>query len=133
MGRNKFSPHPSMGLPPGWNVGDLPRSYSTPNKVVNAVTANSTSTAFNPEANTVELYAQFSDGATSCSVTLLNDDGTGTFVAIKTFDGVNLFNCSNLVVGEWPTDVSLAGRQCKIQISNYSGTGTITVLCTRLN
>jgi hypothetical protein len=100
--------------------------------VVTAATGNVLSASFEPQANSVQIIAQFSDGGTTCDVTLLNDDGTGTFVAVATFTGVSLFK-NGMTVGEWPTGISLGGRACKLQIANYTGTGSITLSYKRLN
>lgn len=132
MGRSKLSPHPSMGLPPGWRVGDLSPSYSSPVAVITAAAANVTSASFEPQANSIQIIAQFSDGRTSCDISLLNDDGTGTFVTVATFTGVTLFK-NGMTVGEWPTGISLGGRACKLQIANYAGTGSVTLSYKRLN
>lgn len=133
MGRSPLTPHPSMGLPPGWRVSDLTPSYSTPVSVVATTAVNVTSAAFNPHANSIELYAQFSDGLTSCNISVLNDDGAGNFITVATFTGINLFKASGLTVGEWPTGKSLGGRAVKIVIANIAGGGTVTVLSQRLN
>src|ERR1039458_8960741 len=120
MGRSPFTPEPFMGLPPRWRVSDLTPSYSTP-------------VSMNPQANSIELYPQFSNGDTTCTIEVLNDDGTGTFNVVATFNGVSLFNASSCVVGEWPTGISLGGRSVKVAVSNITGTGTVTVLLQRLN
>ena len=133
MGRSPFTPEPFMGLPPRWRVSDLTPSYSTPVSVVAATTVAITSAAMNPQANSIELYPQFSNGDTTCTIEVLNDDGTGTFNVVATFNGVSLFNASSCVVGEWPTGISLGGRSVKVAISNITGTGTVTVLLQRLN
>lgn len=133
MGRSPFSTHPSMGLPPTWKVSDLSPSYSSPASVLAATTINTTSAAFNPQANSIELYPQFSDGNTSCDIIVLNDDGTGTFNVVATFPHIDLFNASSCSVGEYPTGISLGGRAIKIQIANIAGGGSVTVLVQRLN
>jgi hypothetical protein len=133
MGRSPLSPHPSMGLPPRWNVGDLTPSYSTPATLLTAITAGTTSAAINPQANSIEVVPSFTDGTTSCTIEVLNDDGTGTFVSVKTFTGVTIFNASGLEVGEWPTGISLKGRAIKVTVSAIVGPGAITVKILRLN
>ena len=132
-GRSPFTPEPFMGLPPRWRVSDLTPSYSTPMVAVPATSVAVTSAAVNPQANGIEIYPQFSNGDTSCTLKVLNDDGTGTFNVVAEFDNVSLFNASGCAVGPWPQGISLGGRAVKIDISNIVGTGTVTVLLQRLN
>jgi hypothetical protein len=133
MGRSVFSTHPSMGLPPTWKVSDLTPSYSTPAVIQAATAVNIISASFNPQANSVEIYPQFSDGKTSCDISILNDDGTGTFHVVATFTGITLFKASGLSVGEYPTGISLGGRAIQVQVANIAGGGTVAVLVQRLN
>ena len=131
MARSTFSPDPAMGLPPRWNVGDLPQSYSTPVEVLHAVSANTVSAAFNPQGNAAEIWCTFSKADTKCSIVVTADDGTGTFVPLATFNNVSMLADSNLQVGEFWQGRSLAGRPIKVAVANYSGTGTITVRVSR--
>jgi hypothetical protein len=122
-----------MGLPPTWKVGDLNPSYSTPVEVVPATAIAVISAAYNPQGNSIALYPRFSDGLTSCSLAVLNDDGTGTFVQVASFDNINLFNAESCTVGEWPTGISLGGRAIEIAVSNLVGPGSVNVFVQRLN
>lgn len=131
--RSTFSPHPLMGLPPGWNVGDMETSYTSAQSVIAAATGNIVSAAYNANANSVELITQFSDGATKCSLVVSNDDGTGTFVTVATFNNVSNANETNLYVGQLVQKITLQGRAIKVAITNYTGTGTISVFAKRLN
>jgi hypothetical protein len=132
-GRSPFSPYPSLGLPPRWRVSDMTPSYSTPVLVVPATSSTVTSAPYDPAANSIEVYPQFSDGETSCTITVLNDNGTGTFVPVAVFNGIDLFHASGITVGEWPQGISLGGRNIQIEVSNIVGTGTVTVKVQRLN
>lgn len=132
-GRSPYSPHPSMGLPPRWRVSDLTPSYSTPSTVLAATAVNVTSDAFNPQANSIEIYPQFSDGLTKCDISVQNEDASGVYNTVATFPGITLFKASGLSVGEFPQGISLGGRNIKIVIANITGGGTVTVLVQRLN
>ena len=131
--RSTFSPSPVMGLPPRWNVGDLSQSYSTPVDMITAAAGDTTSAAFNPQANSVELWVTFSDNLTSCSIVVYGDIGDGTFQEVATFDNVNMLNCSNLSVGEFANNIRLGGRAIKVATTNHAGPGTVTVRCNRLS
>jgi hypothetical protein len=131
--RSTFSTHPMMGLPPRWKVGDMDPSYDTPQAVVTGATGNSLSNAFNPYANEVALTVQFSAPTISCALTVLNDDGTGNFVPVATFNNVSESNDGGLLVGQLIQNITLQGRAIKVQISNWTGAGTLTVNCKRMN
>ena len=131
--RSTFSPHPLMGLPPRWNVGDLEPSYSTALPVITEASGNMTSNAFSAEANSIELTTVFSDGVTKCDLVVSNDNGTGTFVTVATFTGVSNANEGALYIGALVQNITLQGRAIKVAIQNFSGPGTVTVNCKRLN
>lgn len=131
--RSPFSTHPSMGLPPTWKTGDLDPSYDTPQPVITGASGNTTSGAFNPYANSVVLTVQFSSASASCTLTVTNDNGTGTFVPVATFNNVSMENDGGLYVGELVQQITLQGRAIEVQISNWTGTGTLTVNCKRMN
>ena len=131
--RSTYSPHPSMGLPPRWNIGDIPQAYSTPVQMIAATSVNTTSAAFNPEANSVELFTAFSDVSTFCDIIVTNDDGTGTFVQVAEFLGVGLLKDSNLYIGQLDQGITLQGRAIKVTVQNFRGSGTVAVSCNRLN
>lgn len=134
MGRSPLSPHPMMGLPPGWRISDLTPAYTSQVLVIPATTTSPiTSAAINPHANSVEIILAFVDQFTSCDVALSLDDGTGTFNIVKTFTGCTIFNTGGLTVGEWPTGISLNGRSIKVTIQNRVGPGTVAASVLRLN
>jgi hypothetical protein len=91
------------------------------------------SAAFDPQANSVELYATFSDDITSCTLEIYTTNAAGAFVPIAVYNNVSSLNCSNLYAGEFIQNVSLRGRPVQVAISNYTGAGTITISCNRLN
>jgi hypothetical protein len=132
MGRTPLSPDPSMGLPPGWRVSDLPPSYSTASVVQVATAVNITSAAFNPHANSIQIIPRFSDGVTSCDIQLFNDDGTGNFVLVATWKQINLFTSSSVSFGEYPQDLTLGGRSIQIGVANITGGGSVSIGVLRL-
>lgn len=132
-GRSTFSTHPMMGLPSCWKVGDMDPGYDTPQPVITAATGNTTSTAFNANAREVALSVVFSSPAASCTLTVTNDDGTGTFVPVATFPNVSASNDTGLLVGQLVQGITLQGRAIKVVISAWTGTGTLTVNCKRMN
>ena len=130
--RSTFSPHPLMGLPPRWNVGDLEASYS------NAVpllinSGNGTSASYNPQANSIELHTKFTNESDTCTITVTNDDGTGTYTQVAQFVGVTGTNDSNLYVGALVQNITLQGRPIIVTISDYNGIGSVTISVKRLN
>lgn len=130
--RSTFSPHPLMGLPPRWNVGDLEASYSSAVPVlINA--NNATSSEFNPQANSIELYTSFTNDADTCTITVTNDNGTGSYVQVAQFTGVSGTSDGNLYVGALVQNITLQGRAIRVQVSNYNGIGTVTISVKRLN
>lgn len=131
-GRVLASTSPLMG-PPGWTAGDMTPSYCTPATVVDSKTGNYLSDPYNPSANGIELYSQFSDGTTSCDIAILSDDGTGNYTVVATFIGKNALKAGGMTVGQWPTGISLLGRNIKIQLLNFVGAGLVTVKVQRLN
>ncbi len=135
--RSTFKTHPSMGLPPTWSVGDLPMQFSTPTIVLNQVSATTVSAAFNPQANSIEIWANFADGFTVCDLVVYNLIG-GVMTEVATFVGVSLFNCSNLYVGELDQHITLQGQPIQITATNFRTTnagipGPVTVGVTRIN
>jgi hypothetical protein len=135
--RSTFKTHPSMGLPPTWNVGDLPMQFSTPTVILNQVSSNTSSAAFNPQANSIEIWANFADGFTVCDLVVSNLIN-GVMTQVAEFDGVSLFNCSNLYVGELDQGITLQGQPIQITAQNFRTTnagtpGPVTVGVSRIN
>jgi hypothetical protein len=121
-----------MGLPPGWRISDLPAGYTSPVSLITAIGVDTTSAAYNPHANSIQVLPAFSDGNTKCDVIVLNDDGTGTFVQVAEFLGVSLFK-ESLYVGELDQQITLGGRNIKVTVQNFSGGGTVAISIARLN
>lgn len=129
------TPHPIYGIAAGgFSVGDLPPSYSSGSEIVflTAVTGNQISAAKQTNANMgLQVNAVFSDAATSCTLTVLRADPGGDTV-LATFQDVNNLS-SDLYVGWFDQRVEINAVPVKVQISNYTGTGTITVTGVRTN
>jgi hypothetical protein len=131
-GRTPFTTGACMGLPPKWRVSDLGPSYTNPAVILNAVSANILSTAFAAESHSVELLLLFSDGVTKADIALWVDNGTGTFVLVGTRTGCSILK-QDLFFGQLDDNYDLMARSVKVQVLNYTGTGTITVRLNRLN
>jgi hypothetical protein len=119
------TPHPMFGaLPPGFGIGDMPQSYDDGIVAFNAVTGNQTSTPIDIAGQAIELVAVFSDLHTSCTITVIASDGVTT---LATFNGVSTLNSGNLYVGFAEQRVLVGGGALTFVLSNYSGTGTLTL------
>jgi hypothetical protein len=122
------TPHPIYGNCVGFSVGDLPKTYEVGLTVFNAITANTTSPAIDVAANAIELGATFSDLHTSCSITVYLADGV---TQIANFDNVSTLNSSGLYVGFFDQRVIIGGGKLVFKASNWSGSGTLTLLVRR--
>jgi hypothetical protein len=131
-GRTPYTTGACMGLPPKWRVSDLGPSYTNPAVIMTGIVANTLSAAFAAESHSVELLLLFSDGVTKADISLLVDDGTGTFVLVGTRTGCSVLH-QDLFFGQLDDNYDLKARSIKVQVSNYTGTGSISVRLNRLN
>jgi hypothetical protein len=146
-GRSTFKTSPQMGLPSRWCVGDLSPQFTTPIIALNAVNSNTTSTAINCYANSVELWVAFADPDTFCDIIVTNLVGGqfiggawtgGSYVQVAQFLGVNLFKANGLFVGQLDQGITLQGAPIQITAQNFRTNqgilpGNVTVSVSRIN
>jgi len=123
------TPHPIYGGDlAGFGVGDLPTQFEAGIPVFNAITANATSGLIDVAANTIELTATFSDLHTSCTITVFLADGE---TVVATWNNVSTLNSGNLYAGFAEQRKLIGGGSLVFQVSNYDGSGSITLLVKR--
>jgi hypothetical protein len=96
--------------------------------VFNAITANATSGLIDVAANAIELTATFSDLHTSCTITVFLADGE---TVVATWNNVSTLHSGNLYAGFAEQRKLIGGGSLVFQVSNYDGSGSITLLVKR--
>jgi hypothetical protein len=123
------TPHPIYGGNlAGFGVGDLPTQFESGIPVFNAITANATSGLIDVAANAIELTATFSDLHTSCTITVFLADGE---TVVATWNNVSTLHSGNLYAGFAEQRKLIGGGSLVFQVSNYDGSGSITLLVKR--
>lgn len=135
--RNTFKTSPQMGLPPRWTVGDLPLSYAVPIPVLTAISTPTTSSVIAAASNSIVVLASFADPNTGCDI-LVQNLVNGSYVQVAQFLKVNMFNCSNMYVGQLDQDITLNGNPIKIIAQNFTSNsgiapGQVTISINKLN
>jgi hypothetical protein len=120
------TPHPMYGGGlEGFGVGDLDSAFELALPIFPAaITADSTSLAIEVAANAIAITAQFSDLHTGCSILVFLADGV---TKIAEFDNVSALNADKLYVGFAQQRVVIGGGALIFQVTNWSGTGSLTL------